>query len=90
MGFVVCGFDGRLLMAEDFHLFEPLVPRVELHSHWVGIIYARWELRAERIFIEDDFAIIIGWIQGGTKKLEAHLLIRNILTFLHHSAAMSI
>ena len=67
-----------MLVVEGFYLFEPSLPGAELHATLTDIIYARQKLQTERIFIDEDSAIIIGWIQGNTKQLEAHPLLCDI------------
>ncbi|KAG1363203.1 hypothetical protein COCNU_11G000300 [Cocos nucifera] len=45
---------------------------------------------AKKIFIEEDSATIIGWIQENTKQLEAHPLLRDIWIALRHFTAESV
>ena len=59
VSFVLHGPDGRLLVTGGSYLFEPSVSDAELHAAWIGITFAVWEFRTERIFIKDDFAIVI-------------------------------
>lgn len=64
--------------AADSYLFEPYVLRAKLRAAWAGIICARQELQTERISMEEDSAIIIGWFWDVTKQLEAHPLLHDI------------
>nr|XP_019707273.1 uncharacterized protein LOC109506084 [Elaeis guineensis] len=89
-GFVIRSSGARLLAAGGFNLYKPSVPRAELHVAWTGINFAVPELRAEKIFIEGNSATVIAWIQGRSEQQEAHMLIHDIWTFLHHFAASSI
>ena len=64
-------------MAGRSHFFEPSISMAELHVAWAGITFARLQLHAERIFLEDDSTIVISWIQEDARQLKGHLLIQN-------------
>ena len=61
-----------------FRLFDSTVSDIELRTIWTDIIYARQELRADKIFIKGDFTIIICWIRDEVKHLNIHPLLRDI------------
>ena len=44
------------------HLLEPLVPEVELHATWVGIIFVRQILGATQLVVEGNSAIVVTWL----------------------------
>lgn len=60
--YVIRDLDGRFLSAEDFSLFKPPVLKAKHRAIWMNIIRARQELCIKMIFIERDYAIIIGGI----------------------------
>lgn len=51
-----------LLAIEGSPLIKPSVLGAELHVAWTIIICRKQVLRADRIFVEDDFGMVIGWI----------------------------
>lgn len=67
--YVIQDFDDRFLMVGSSCLFKSSIIEVELRATWMSIIYARWELQLERVFINGDSATIIFWIQYEMKSV---------------------
>lgn len=78
MGFVIKGLDSRLVAAGDYHLFGPPVSEVELQVAWISIVYVRLTFRVDRLLIEDDSFIIVGWIKSRARNAAIQSLLYDI------------
>lgn len=56
----------------------------------MDIIYVRQKLHADRIFIKDNSATIIAWIQDWSEQHQIHHLLRDIWHFLRSSVSLTV
>lgn len=71
--FIIRSSDSRLVAVGD-SLFGPSIPEAELWTIWIGIVYARLILRADKLLIEGDSFTVIDWIQSRANGVATHPL----------------
>lgn len=67
--FIIYDVENRLLTAGDSFFYEPWVSEIELETMWMDIL---------RIHIENNFSIVIGWIQDRFEQHHVHPLLHDI------------
>lgn len=70
------------MIIEESYLYESKILTMESRSTWTGIIYIRRILRADRLIIEYNFAVIIAWIHKSIRKKMLHPLFYDIAIIL--------
>lgn len=73
--FVIRKSNIKLPMIDGLYLFKT---SISCAFTGAGILYARQDLEAKRIFNEDDYATVIDWIQEAQYQLMTSLLLHDI------------
>ena len=74
---MIHGLDSRFLAVDGCYFIGSTISMVELCVVWIDIIFARLRLKAERLVIEGDSAMVVAWLSGKPLLAAVHPLIHD-------------